>query len=89
MDRMKLKWAFVVVVLLVLLVLPLDMDAQCAMCQANVKTAMQNKEGNVVGTGLNNGILFLLAAPYVLIGTVLIIWRTKSKKQVLQLESNG
>jgi hypothetical protein len=87
--KLNKKYIIVIVILVLLISLPNLVDAQCAMCQANVKTAMQNEKGNAIGTGLNNGILFLLASPYVLIGTALIIWRKKSKKQNLAIhESN-
>ena len=79
------KYLLVFSVITLLLLLPNLSEAQCAMCQANVKTAMQNKNGKAIGNGLNDGILFLLASPYVLIGTALIIWRRKSKKQVLDV----
>ena len=36
--------------------------AQCAMCKAVVEADL--KEGGTAGAGLNNGILFLMAIPY-------------------------
>jgi hypothetical protein len=41
--------------------------AQCAMC----RTALENSvEGQAIAEGLKNGILFLLAAPYAIMGAV-------------------
>ena len=41
--------------------------AQCAMCV----TALQNSaEGKVIAQSFGNGILFLLAVPYVIFGTI-------------------
>lgn len=40
-----------------------DANAQCPMCKASVESAMHEK-GNTKGLGLNDGILYLLAAPY-------------------------
>lgn len=37
-------------------------QSQCAMCSLTAQNATEN--GNVQGKGLNNGILFLLAMPY-------------------------
>jgi hypothetical protein len=55
--------------------------AQCPMC----KTALKSNNGKsgkpTVGNGINSGILFLLSAPYVLIGTVGFVWyRNRIKK---------
>ena len=87
--KLNKKYIIALAVLAIIFCLPNMVEAQCAMCQANVKTAMMNEGGNKIGTGLNKGILFLLASPYVLIGTALIIWRRKSKKQNLSIhESN-
>lgn len=46
--------------------------AQCAMCKANVEAA-QGKE-KALGTGLNTGILYLLAAPYLAAVVVGGLW---------------
>jgi hypothetical protein len=44
-----------------------DSVAQCAMC----RTALENSvEGQAIAEGLKNGILFLLAAPYAIMGGV-------------------
>ena len=54
---------------------------QCAMCRAVAETAGDGKEGFF--EGLNNGILYLMAAPYILLtfGAVfLYLSRKKSSK---------
>lgn len=48
---------------------PLASDAQCPMCRTNVEKARKAKEdgeigAKTVGSGLNSGILYLLATPY-------------------------
>jgi hypothetical protein len=59
------------------------MQAQCPMCktslESNRKQAGLNK---TYGRGINNGILYLLAAPYLLVGTVGYFWwkNQKAKK---------
>lgn len=50
-------------------------NAQCAMCSLNAENSTQN--GNTQGKGLNNGILFLLAAPFLIGGGVAILWYKK------------
>ncbi len=41
--------------------------AQCAMCKA-VTTSNNDSGKNKVGKGINNGILYLLVTPYLLVG---------------------
>jgi hypothetical protein len=52
--------------------------AQCAMCRAVPSSSMEG--GGSVGKGLNTGILYLLAVPYVLIAIFgIYFFRRKSK----------
>ncbi|MCB0735037.1 MAG: hypothetical protein H6608_11520 [Flavobacteriales bacterium] len=53
--------------------------AQCPMCRSAVESAMQN-EGNTVGIGLNKGILYLLATPYILVAVVGTVWYRNYRK---------
>lgn len=59
-----------------------DSSAQCAMCSLTAENATQN--GNTQGKGLNNGILFLLAMPYLAVAIIGILWYTRyrTKKNV-------
>lgn len=41
--------------------------AQCAMCRTQVESNI-NGEGKVVGRGLNDGILYLMSIPYLVLG---------------------
>lgn len=50
-------------------------NAQCAMCTLNAENS--TKEGNTQGKGLNDGILFLLAMPFIIGGGVGILWYKK------------
>jgi len=56
-----------------------DAAAQCAMCTLNAENSVSN--GNNQGRGLNNGILYLLAAPYLAIGAVGFLWYKKYRKK--------
>ena len=49
-----------------------ELLAQCPMCRATAETNLAN--GGSEGAGLNNGILYMLCMPYVLIGTVAFLW---------------
>ena len=52
--------------------------AQCAMCKAVAESNMNG--GDSMASGLNNGIMFLMAFPYLLIGTVAyLIYRHRKK----------
>ncbi|HBR53268.1 MAG TPA: hypothetical protein EYN07_06065 [Flavobacteriaceae bacterium] len=64
----------IVFVLLVLVSLPAD--AQCAMCRA----VLESEEGGAAAKGINNGILYLMLIPYVLIGGIgYAIYRMRQK----------
>lgn len=49
---------------LVLFLLPQLTEAQCAMCRA----VLESEEGNAAAEGINNGIVYLMAIPYILVG---------------------
>lgn len=53
--------------------------AQCAMCTLNAEQSV--KDGNTQGKGLNKGILFLLAMPYIAVGTIGYLWYKKYRKK--------
>lgn len=64
--------AKLLILLLVLLVFPSVMDAQCAMCRAVV----ESEAGGKTAEGLNNGIVYLMAIPYVLVaGLFFLIYK--------------
>jgi hypothetical protein len=51
------------------LVIPVQLEAQCAMCKRTVESTIEG-EGKVVGKGLNNGILYLMTIPYLVLGGI-------------------
>ena len=57
---MKSKFLFS---FLIALVFQTKLSAQCAMCKAVVEANL--KEGGSAGSGLNEGILYLMAMPYI------------------------
>lgn len=57
--------------------------AQCAMCNLNAENSVKN--GNTEGRGLNNGILYLLAAPYLAIAGVGFVWYKKYRRKNVAL----
>lgn len=67
----KTKYLFMFT-LFVLMLLPQSVDAQCAMCRAVLETG----GNNAVAEGINNGIVYLMAVPYILVaGLFFFIYR--------------
>lgn len=56
----------------------LEGNAQCAMCRAS----LQNEANKAVAQGVNDGIVYLMAIPYILVaGVFFAVWRLKQKKK--------
>ncbi len=70
---------FILVVSVAALLLPNAATAQCAMRGQIAATSVKN--GNKQGLGLNNGILYLLAAPYLAIAGVGYVWYKKYRRR--------
>lgn len=68
---------FYLALLLLLLLLPIDVDAQCAMCRA----VLESEGDQGLAKGVNNGILFLMAVPYILVGGIGYLIYTKWYKK--------
>lgn len=64
-----------------------EVSAQCAMCTLNADNSTQN--GNTEGNGLNDGILYLLAAPYLAVAVVGFIWYKKYKRKNVAVHMKG
>ena len=47
-----------------MMMVPLDAEAQCAMCRA----VLESESSGKAAEGINNGIVYLMAMPYVLVG---------------------
>lgn len=61
--------------------------AQCSQCKQAASATDEN--GNlVVGGGLNFGILYLLALPFVFVAVIGGIWWWKSRQTSLQLQQD-
>lgn len=58
---------------------PFKINAQCAMCRAQLEAA----DDSTMAEGINKGIIVLMAAPYVLVGVLgVIIYRKFTKKKI-------
>jgi hypothetical protein len=80
-----LKRILFILVVLTIASLSVDVYAQCPMCKAAVESSVESGQSNA-GKGLNNGILYLLAAPYLFVAIIGVIWykkyRVKAKVEV-------
>lgn len=53
-------------------------EAQCRMCAASAESNLRN--GGTEGAGLNKGILYLLATPYLLVFSIgFLYWKNRKK----------
>lgn len=78
------KFCAVVLVFFSLLTFSSTAYSQCAMCTMNAENSVQN--GNTQGNGLNNGILYLLAAPYLAVAAVGYLWYKKYRRKNVNID---
>ena len=72
---MKIK---VLLAVLILMLLSLDASAQCAMCRAVLET----EDGQSAAKGINDGIVYLMIFPYLLMaGVGYFIWKSRRKSR--------
>lgn len=74
------KIVFVFLLFFAFMTIADDALAQCPMCKAQVESGLKDGK-TTVGLGLNDGILYLLAAPYVLMGFIGFSWYKSRKKK--------
>jgi hypothetical protein len=72
---------FLITAIVVLLVITssADLAAQCAMCKATVTENVISGKGK--GQGLNSGILYLMAFPYIIASVIGYFWYSAYKKK--------
>jgi hypothetical protein len=69
------KKGLLLCVTLLLIFLPIDLQGQCAMCRA----VLESNGDQSVAEGINNGIVYLMAIPYILVGSLIFIVYRKLK----------
>lgn len=75
MKRENLKYAGLI--LLILLFMPELAEAQCSMCRA----VLESEADQSTAEGINDGIIYLMIFPYLLIGGVgYFIYRSRKNK---------
>lgn len=68
----------VILILCLLIFLPNLMEAQCAMCRA----VLESEGSQAAAKGINDGILYLMVFPYILIGGIAyFIYRSFKRKK--------
>ena len=73
---MKLKLLLLGIILLTTVS---SLDAQCAMCRA----VMESDESGQTAKGINNGIMYLMVFPYLLVaGVGYAIYRSRKKQKL-------
>ena len=70
------KTGVIAFLLFVLLFAGMDAESQCAMCRATAESATENVDKGI-GEGLNSGIVYLMAVPYLLLATVALVFFRK------------
>ena len=69
----------IVIVCLLLITAITKLNAQCAMCKAAVEANL--KGGGSAGAGLNEGILYLMAMPYIAILLFAVFYYLQKKEK--------
>jgi len=78
-----LKISIILFFLFAPLLMSTKSNAQCAMCQATVESNLKN--GGTTGSGLNGGIMYLLAVPYIAMAGIGILWYKKYRKKDISI----
>ena len=69
--------------LIALLLAPVLANAQCAMCRA----ALESSDGNIKAEAVNDGIVYLMIFPYLLVALVgYAVYRLRKKKKEAKAE---
>jgi len=77
MKYLKLLLVFIAFAVCILNTYPVK--AQCTVCSVAVES---NKAGGgTAGNGLNHGIMYLLAAPYIAVAAVGFLWYKKYRRK--------
>ncbi len=74
-----MKKAIILTLLAVLFIGMGDVLAQCPMCRSAVESGLM-EEGNKIGIGLNDGIIYLLATPYLIVLVIGGLWYRRYRR---------
>ena len=65
-------------IVLIVFLVPLWSSAQCAMCRAVIESGQDDS----LAEGINNGIVYLMAIPYILVGVLFFFVYRKMRRSV-------
>jgi len=67
--KFQRKYLIFLLIIAFVLISQSDILAQCAMCKASAESSLKNNP-NSIARGLNSGILYLMAVPYIMIAFI-------------------
>lgn len=77
-KNLKMKVFNKILFTITFLLLPFFVEAQCAMCRA----ALESEEGGVQAKAINDGIVYLMVIPYVLVAVAAYaIYKIRNSKK--------
>ena len=80
MKKLIARFALICTLMVSVAVAGSDLYAQCPMCRMSAETNLAN--GGSEGKGLNQGILYLLATPYLIVTIGGFIWyRNRNRRE--------
>ena len=79
MKRNQVIRLFCFIGVFLLSALLFDLAAQCPMCRMSAESNLAH--GGSAGKGLNKGILYMFAMPYLIVTTLAIVW-IRNKKEI-------
>lgn len=80
------KISFILFILVATTIVAPQVKAQCSMCTISAEQGTKN--GNTQGKGLNSGIIYLLAIPYILIAGIGVLWYKNYRKKAIATSNN-
>lgn len=87
MRNQWIKWSLILVLLVAFQCIDIpSLMAQCPMCRMSAESNLSN--GGSAGKGLNTGILYMLATPYLLVGVLGFIWWRNKKAAELETQES-
>lgn len=88
MKLNKILIGFLLSIALIFTVPTASVNAQCPMCKISAESNLKN--GGKAGRGLNAGILYMFATPYLLVGGLAFVWwRYNRRRKDEDLEDEG
>lgn len=78
MKRKVLKIMMAVSLLVFFAGAPVTVEAQCAMCKKSAENA-NARDDTAIASTLNQGVLYLLALPYLAAGVIGVVWYRNNK----------